>query len=449
MGGGAAWRGSRRGRGGASTGSGGQGRLPLYAEAAWPYSQRMETSEHFPPIHVLGLGMGEPLSPRALETLASAQVLAGGARLLKRFEHLPVARVPLAAPLERALDRLEQARREGLRVVVLADGDPLFYGIGARLAERFGPGNLRFAPGVSAVQLACARLGLPWQGLACVSLHGRTDNAPLLAALAEGGRAMVFTDAASSPDALARLFLDLGLDGASLDVLEDLGSPTERVRRFTPEQAAGERFSPLNLVLVQAPAPPQGPARLGAPDAAYEAQDSLMTKWPVRACCLAALRLGPGQTLWDVGAGCGAVGIEASALLGPGRVFAVEKEPARHAMVLGNVRRFGAWKVRAVLGQAPAALEGLPDPDRVFLGGSLGRDALALAACCRRLAPGGRVVASLVLLGSLARCREHFEGLGWPVEIVQVRADAAQPLLGDLRLAAQNPVFIVSADKPA
>jgi len=315
--------------------------------------------------------------------------------------------------------------------------------------ERFGARALRFRPGVTALQAACARLGLPWQDLPVVSLHGRDDQGPLLAALAAQGRAMVHTDPANSPDALARLFLDLGLGEALLHVLEDLGAPTERVRRLTPDQAAGERFSPLNLVLVQAPAAPEGPARLGAPDATYEAQDALMTKWPVRACCLAALRLEPGLTLWDVGAGCGAVGIEASALLGPGRVFAVEKEPARHAMVLRNVRRFGAWRVRAVLGQAPGAFEGLPEPHRVFLGGSLGRGAEALAEACRRLAPGGRVVASVVLLGSLARCREHVEALGWPVEIAQVQASVALPLLGDVRLAAQNPVFILSADKPA
>ncbi|GFK92860.1 Cobalamin biosynthesis bifunctional protein CbiET [Fundidesulfovibrio magnetotacticus] len=412
----------------------------------------MHASSDLPPLHVIGLGMGEPLAPAAQEALESAQALAGGARLLERFPGPPGERVPLKAPLFQALDRLEALRGKGLRVAVLADGDPLFYGIGATLLERFGPDGLRFFPAVTSVQAACARLGLPWQDLPAVSLHGRHDTGPLFHALARQGRAAVLTGPESAPDALARLLLERGLDHAVLDVLENLGSPGERVRRLTPAQAAGERFAALNVAVVRAPEAPQGPPRLGIPDEDYESRGGLITKWPVRACALAALGLAPGMTVWDVGSGSGSVAVEASALAGPGQVWALERDPERHAMILRNVRRFGAWSVRAVLGEAPGAFADLPDPERIFLGGSLGGDSLEGAAvldeACRRLRPGGRVVAAVVLLGSLALLRERFAALGWPTRTLQAQASLGQPLAGDERLAALNPVFIVRADKP-
>ncbi|WP_243357915.1 precorrin-6y C5,15-methyltransferase (decarboxylating) subunit CbiE [Fundidesulfovibrio terrae] len=400
-------------------------------------------------IEVVGLGMGGGLARSEMERIVTADVLAGGARLLERFTHLRGERVVLGSPLETALTRISRAFEHGLRVVVLADGDPLYFGIGARLIERFGRERLRFHPGVCAVQAACARIGLPWQDLPAVSLHGRSDPGPLFSALAAKSRAAVYTDNENTPDAVARLLLERGIEDATVWVLEDLGSPDERARRFSPQEASGESFSALNLVVIEGAQAPAGPPVLGRPDEFYQRQDGLITKWPARAASLAALRLPAGGVLWDVGAGCGAVGIEACALMPGGRVFAVERDPERHQAVKANIRACGAWQVKAVKGEAPEAFSILPDPDRVFVGGSLGKGTTALAEACRRLAPGGRVVVNTVLLGSLQAALEHFRQLGWGAETCQVQASLAAPLAGDQRLAALNPVFIVAADKPA
>jgi len=417
------------------------------------------------PIEVLGLGMGGDLDRADMERLQAADVLAGGARLLKRFAHLPGERIVLAAPLPEALERIAQARDRGLRVVVLADGDPLYFGIGTRLLARFGPDALRFTPGVTAVAAACARLGLPWQDLPAVSMHGRDTSGPLLAVLAalvRAGRVAVYTDPVNSPDALARLLIEQGLEEARLWVLEDLAAPEERVRRLGAPEAAGLSFSPLNLVIVEmdaaSDAPEDAPGRarpmLGRPDDFYAKEHGLITKWPARACALAALRLQPDSILWDVGAGSGSISIEACALITSGRVFAVERDPERCRLIRENIRRSGAWLVKTVAGEAPGAFADLPDPDRIFLGGSLGggspgRSPETLAATCRRLRPGGRVVANTVLLGSLTLALEHFRALGWSVETTQVQASLSAPLAGDARLVAHNPVFIIAADKPA
>jgi precorrin-6Y C5,15-methyltransferase (decarboxylating) len=408
------------------------------------------------PIDVLGLGMAGVLDPVGTQRVASADVLAGGARLLERFAHLPGERIVVAHPLEAALDSLAEARERGRRVAVLADGDPLFFGIGARLVERFGREALRFTPGVTAVQASCARLGLAWHDLPAVSLHGREDPGPLLAALAaqtarcgDGGRVAVYTDAVNTPDALARLLISRGLEEARLWVLEDMDTPSEQVRHLGVGLAASLTFSPLNLVIVEPGCLPGALPMLGRSDDSYEKQAGLITKWPARACALAALRLGPQSLLWDVGAGSGALSVEACALIRSGRIFAVERDGDRCRMIRENIRRFRAVLAEAVPGEAPGVFANLPDPDRIFLGGSLGGGPGVLAEACRRLKPGGRLVANTVLLGSLGRALEYLAALGWPVETAQIQAGVSVPLNGDERLAAHNPVFIIAADKPA
>jgi precorrin-6Y C5,15-methyltransferase (decarboxylating) len=399
------------------------------------------------PILVLGLDPGALDAPaRLLSLLAGVQVLAGGKRQLAAFPAFPGRRLPVTSPLDAVLDALDEARCQGLSVAVLADGDPLFFGLGVRLAQRFGPASLRFLPSPSAVQLAAARLGLPWAEAPVVSLHGRSDPAPLLAALSRAGRSFVYTDAENSPAAIGRLLHDLCPEAFALTVFEDLNTPAERVRRLAPDQAAALSFSPLNLVLAEEVRPRALPLTLGLPDSAFAAERGLITKAPIRAAGLAALALSPGHVLWDIGAGCGSVSVEAAALLTHGSVHALEQNPARLDLVRENLRRFGAWQVRPVLGQAPEALDALPDPDRVFLGGGLPSPGV-LEAAFHRLKPGGVLVAHCILLDSLALARAFFEARGLPAEVTLIQAARSRPLAGDLRLEAMNPVFIVRAGK--
>ncbi len=402
-----------------------------------------------PPILVLGLCPGSLAAPPGTrERVVTAQVLAGGQRLLAAFPDFAGERIPVTGPLDLVLDRLEAARNQGLQVAVLADGDPLFFGLGARLAERFGPQALAVFPAVSAVQIAAAHFSLPWAGIPVVSLHGRDDPGPLLAALTHAGRAFVYTDTRNTPASLSRLLHDLSPGTFTLTVFEDLDTPDERVRRLTPEDAADLTFSALNLVLAEQTKASDHPLSLGLPDQSFATQQALITKGPVRAVALAALSLTPDSRLWDLGAGCGSVSIEAAALLPRGTVHALEKDPARLDLIRANIRRFGAWQVQASLGQAPAALAALPDPDRIFLGGGLHRSPETLAAAFDRLPPGGILVASCILLDSLALARDFFASRDTPAEVTLIQAAQSRPLAQDLRLEAFNPVFLVRAVKP-
>ena len=406
------------------------------------------TQAPLPPIAVLGCGIGRPtLGPEAAAALAEAAVLVGGRRLLAAFPDHPGRRLPIAGPLPAVCDAVAAARQAGQRVAVLADGDGLYFGIGKTLLARFGPQALRFYPNVTTVAVACSRLGRPWDNLPVVSLHGRSDVTPLFAALARHGAAAVYTDAANSPAAIASALLKRGGEAFAMTICENLGLPGERLRRLPLPQAASAETAALSLALIERTAPPDVPLHLGLADDALSRDDAVFTKAPARAVSLAALAARPGHVVWDIGAGTGAVALEASLLCAPGPVFAVERDPARHAHLVANIHRTGALTVCPVLAAAPAGLDDLPDPDRVFVGGGLSGNPGLLPELCRRLAPGGRLVVNAVLLGSLTNALDVLAAHGLDAAVTQIQAARAMPIAHDLRLAADNPVFIVAAAK--
>ncbi|THB65117.1 MAG: precorrin-6y C5,15-methyltransferase (decarboxylating) subunit CbiE [Desulfovibrio sp.] len=400
------------------------------------------------PILVVGLGLDpDNLPEQHVGHIEHATVLVGGKRQLAAFEDHPAEKIEITSPLSRILEQIKEAENNRLDVVVLADGDPLFFGIGNTLVRELGPDHVTVLPNVTSVQTAAARLKIPLQDIRTVSLHGRGDFRPLLSALLADKWVAVLTDADNVPSALAQSLLDKGVDYYTMWVFEDLESGKEKVASYSLEQAAHTTFSRLNIVIFERRGDPEVALGLGIPDHEFARERNLITKQPVRAAGLAALRLHAGHTVWDLGAGCGAVGVEASVLACRGRVYAVEKKGERVSHIRENARRMGALLVEPVHGTMPACLADLPDPDRIFVGGGLGRSSEVLEAACDRLVSGGRIVVHCVLFSSLAQARQTFETLGWPHEVTMVHPSLGEALGGDMRLKAENPVFIVAADK--
>ncbi len=357
--------------------------------------------------------------------------------------------LPLTTPLEAVVTRLSQMRAVGDTVLVLADGDPLLFGIGATLVRLLGEEAVRLLPAVSSLQQACARLALPWHKVICLSLHGRDDLGPLNVAAGKNAPLCVLTDARMSPDVLVRHLLDRGVDWFDAHIFERMGAPDETVSHLSMAAAAGRNFGPVCTLLLTPREAPRRPC-LGLDSAELAVERGLISKKPVRAAALALLRIAPRHVVWDIGAGSGAVALEAAVLAHEGRVVAVERSAGRAMSIQENRRRFGVAILDVRLGEAPECLPGLPDPQRVFIGGGLsgedGED--ILGHVCHRLPAGGRVVVSCVLLETLCLCRNFFERLGWPVELEQIAAAAARPLGDDVHLAAMNPVFLLAAQKP-
>ena len=429
------------------------------------------------PITVMGLDCARP---RGLAGLAEAQrqlavqadVICAGRSLLEEFSGRNLAAeaettqsaqspdsqgtplkarlLPLSTPLEPLLTRLSQLRAAGERVLVLADGDPLLFGIGATLVRRLGPTAVRLLPAVSSLQQACARLSLPWHKVICLSLHGRDDLRPLNVACGKNAPLCILTDARMSPDVLARHLLDRGVDWFDAHIFERMGATDETVSHLSLADAASREFGPT-CTMVLVPAAPARRPHLGLDADQLAVDRGLITKKPVRAAALALLRIEAGHVVWDLGSGSGAVALEASVLAHEGRVIAVERSAGRAMGIQENRRRFGAANVEVRLGQAPDCLPGLPDPQRVFIGGGLSGDDGddILGHVCLRLPVGGRVVVSCVLLDSFSLCRRFFEDMAWPVEILQISAAEGKTLGGDVHLSAMNPVFLLAAQKPA
>jgi len=401
------------------------------------------------PVHLIGV---DPETRRPAPAQASridkADVIAGGDRLLALFTDRPGRRIPLRSPLGDVLQAIGEAASQGEDVVVLADGDPGFFGIGRMLVERFGRDAVVLHPAVTVLQLAAARLKIPWQDIRAVSLHGREDRAPLMRLLVREDRVAVYTGPDAGPARIARDLTARGVDAFRMHVFEDLGGENERLRSLELEEVPSNAFAAPNFVILERTRRPELPLRVGVPDDLFLHQGGLITKKEVRAVGLSSLEIEPGHTVWDLGAGCGAVAIEASVLAHQGRVFAVERVPERLALIRENIRRTGAYLVEPVCGDMRECLGPLPDPDRIFMGGGLSGGGEALEAAVDRVKPGGRLVLHLVLLGSVFKALKGLASRGWDADVTHVQAGRSARLASDLRIEALNPVYVVSARKP-
>ena len=379
-------------------------------------------------VTVVGIGDDgwDGLTETARAALQQAPMIVGSTRQLGLLPELGVRRQPLPSPLLSQLDDLV-ASNPGL--CLLASGDPMLHGLGATLARRLGAGRLRVLPAVSSVALACARLGWARHEVDVVSLVSRPVEV-VLPAVQPGGRAIVLCRDGGTPAALARLLAGRGWGDSELTVLEHLGGEAEQVTGPVRAAAMGDgRHADLAVVALvgvpgrEAVVLPRIP---GLPDDAYES-DGQLTRREARALALAALAPGPGQLLWDVGAGSGSIGIEWMRVDARCRAVAVERRQDRAERVRRNATNLGVPDLEVVCGNAPEVLSGLPGPAAVFVGGGVTADGL-LETCWERLEPGGRLVAHAVTIESEAVLHRWQRAVGG--HLARLAASHAGPLGG-------------------
>ncbi len=350
------------------------------------------------------VGIGEDgiagLAPAARALVAEAQVLVGGARHLAMVPAGAAERIVWRQPLSASLPDI--AARKGKRVVVLASGDPLWYGVGALLAGHFGSEDLVVLPHAGAFSLAAARMCWPLAECTTLSLHGR-PLARLALFLAPGAKLLILSEDGATPARVAHFLAERGWSESRLAALERLGGPEERLLEGTAGHWPHDRVADLNTLAVDCVAGPTARplSRLaGLPDDAFR-HDGQITKRVVRAATLAALAPLPGERLWDVGAGSGSIAIE-WLRGGGGSAIAIERASGRAALIAENAALLGVPELEIVIGEAPAALRDLAPPDAVFLGGGTGMPGLFEAAW-QALRPGGRLVVNAVTTAAEAR----------------------------------------------
>jgi len=362
------------------------------------------------------IGIGEDgldgLGKTALAALNSAAVIFGGKRHLGFLSgNIKAERVAWPYPFDEAFAMIEAYR--GQPVVVLASGDPMFFGVGATLSRHFSPEEMLVLAYPSSLSLAAARMGWPLQDVRSVSVHGRPFEL-LFPHILPGEKFLVLSNDGSTPAKAAAMLTDKGFGQSLMTVLEHIGGPKEGRVQGSAENWSHERCADLNVLAIECVAAPD--ARVfspvaGLPDEAFE-NDGQLTKCDVRAVTLSRLQPLPRQLLWDVGAGCGSIGIEWMRVHPSCRTIAIEADEQRQGMIERNRAALGVPGLQLVKGGAPCALEGLEAPDAIFIGGGVTDDGV-LEACWNALKPGGRLVANAVTLQSemlLFNWREKFGG---------------------------------------
>jgi len=400
-------------------------------------------------VHIIGVAPdgASSLTTQARRLVNRAELVFGGKRLLSMFPSLSGERITISNNLIKVADLIKENLGRK-RMVVLASGDPNFYGIAGYLTDKMGRSVVDIIPNVSAMQLAFARIKESWEDAIFVSAHSRPIE-DIVETVRLNHKLGIFTDDEHTPAAIARVLLEHGVDGYRAYVCQNLGRKDEKLIKTDLPNLVKMKFSPLNtlILLKERKSVITRYPRLGIADEEFyqrKPKGGLITKQEVRAVSLAKMCLADESVLWDIGAGSGAVSIEASFLARKGHVLAIEKNDKDIAIIRKNIRRFHVPNVEVVHTFAPDGLGRLPAPTAVFIGGSGGRMEGILDVVSRRLKPGGRIVINIVALENLSAAVNALEARGFVPDITMVNIARSTSVIELTRFEALNPVFVIT-----
>lgn len=390
---------------------------------------------------VIGIGDDgqQSLLPLYRQWIEEAELLVGGERHLAFFPEFRGEKRTLGGGLSALAEELRAEKR---KTVILASGDPLFYGIGSLLAKKL---DVEIYPHLSSIQLAFARMGEAWQDAFFASVHGRSIKG--LAQRIDGKeKVALLTDEENNPAAIARYLLSFGMTEYDAFVAENLGGQEERTGWYALENMAEQSFSPLNVVVLKKRRPaPVWPLGIRDEEFSQRKPDKgLITKREVRILSLAQMELHSKSIVWDIGTCTGSVAIEAARIAREGEVYAVEKNEGDLENCRQNMAKFRT-DLTVVHARAPEGLEQFPDPDAVFIGGSGGELRELLHICCTRLRTGGRIVVNAATIETLYEATQAFAEEGFETSVTLAQLSRSKPILSLTRFEALNPIYIITA----
>lgn len=418
------------------------------------------------PCYIVGVldNGADGLTPQSLATLCTADMVIGAGRTLDLFSGIirsDADRRDLTGCLPQVPSWIIEARQNHQKVVVLATGDPMCHGVGSFLTAKLGRECVVILPNISILQLACARLGQPWQEARIGSVHNRDAGEwtigagpehglyALLQLLRQANFAVIFTSPENGPARIARMLLNESLESEfDMAVAECLLQKQERICEWMSiEEAADAVFADPNIVLLRR-RPAVREALFGLPDDRFQQRTpdkGLITKREVRAVSLARMALRPDSVVWDIGAGSGAVGLEAARLCPQGHVYAIEKNEADVAIAANNRASLRVTNYTLHHGRAPTGLETWPAPDAVFIGGSGGELRELIVLCLQRLRTDGQLVMNFATIENLGAAVDALKTAGAEWDVVQLQASRSRPILDMHRMQAENPIWIICA----
>ena len=411
------------------------------------------------PTKIMIIGVGddgaEGLTKVARDCIYAASVLVGAPGLLAKFPDFTGRKEVIGADLDRLANTLDQS---DFPTVVLASGDPLFYGTARFLCDRLGKDRFDVLPHVSSMQLAFARVKESWDEAYLTNLASQPLDR-VVDRIRSAEKVGVFTSEDVPPSRLAEELLSKGISYFTVYVCENLGSPDERVTRSALADIVNLRFSPLNvMVMVRQTGVPDKQSEsenrrlFGNPDELFrqsKPKRGLLTPNEVRSIALGEMNLRSTSIIWDIGAGSGSLAIEAAQIARNGKAYAIEMDAEDYNLLVENAKQFGATNLVPVLGEAPAAWESLPDPEAIFVGGT-GRAVTELVShAWPRLRPGGCLIANITSMDYVVALQQLFVAkMGLEPMLWMVQISRGNYQMDKLRLESCNPSFLLKAVKP-
>ncbi len=401
--------------------------------------------------NIFVIGVSEDrLSAEQLSVLNKCKVILSAKRFTPLLKEVRAEIIPIT-PLAETMEKIEVFLQQG-SVGVLASGDPLFFGIGSKLINRFGAMRVHIFPALSAVQLACASFRVSWDKLTILTLHGRNPQ-NFIAQILSNPATLIFTDNHNRPDSIAAM-IDQTLaahaqkqriESIRVRVAENIGLANQQLFAGNLQETARKRFAPLNMMLIEQDLDSfAGLTRFGLQEAEIKHSRGLISKDEIRAVILHCLRLPAHGVFWDVGGGSGSISLEAAGMFPELEIYTVEKKPEEQQNIRFNLAACNRYTIQLVAGEAPEALEKLPAPKRVFIGGSGGKLEQLINYCGDRLQAGGLIVVSAVLKKTAESAPQIMKKLGFTVEtrtvsVVRKKMDGAEVSL--------NPITIITGRK--
>ncbi len=401
-------------------------------------------------VSIIGMGLSpSDLTESHLELISKADVIAGGPRLLDFFKKSPAEKIPITKDIKGLIELIKNRIPEK-SVVVLASGDPLFFGIGERLSMGLGPENVLLYPNISSVAAAFSRIKKSWNDACVISFHGRKSEKQFISALEKNQKIAIFTDPERNPAWIAKFLLEKNITGYKMCVFEQLGTPSEKTGWHSLLDADKLEFFQPNLVVLIYHGQEKKynkELRPGLHEKWFSHEDGLITKAEIRAVSISKLAMANSHILWDLGAGSGSVSIEASITIKKGHIFAVEKISGRINHIEKNIKQFKVENIDIIHGTLPECMDALPDPDRIFIGGGGEKLPEIIKSALPRLKPGGIIVINTVLISSLNSIFEVFDTWRLKKDIIHLQVSRGREMPWGERLEALNPVWIISGEK--
>ncbi len=428
-------------------------------------------------IGVLDDGLNS-LSQQTINFINQADVIIGGTRTLKRFEKQFInakQQFDLTGKLDKIPQWITTAQDKQQQIVVLATGDPLCHGIAKYIREKININTCEIIPNVSTIQLACARLGLTWQDIKICSIHSKDTGEwqigldanhglyHLLQLTQQHSKLAIFTSPENNPARIARMLKLEGFENDfTITVVENILQDNETtVGPMDIDSAAQKTFSDLNITILQRHKTKPEKIIFGRADHLFKQRKpdkGLITKREVRAVSLARMQLTPNSIVWDIGAGSGSVGLEAAMLCPQGHVYAIEKNTDDFCIASQNKVNMQVTNYTLIHAKAPAQLEQWPTPNAIFIGGSGGELTELISICMTRMLAPACLVMNFVTIENMSTAitalkhiKEHYEtanddvNIEW--DVTQLSAARSKPILHMNRLHAENPVWIITAQK--